>query len=71
MAKHGGPCMGAALRGWKHCRYHASPAVKCCLRLARLSRVQGPEQVKKAKDEKPSEIKGDGFLNGAWHIATP
>jgi len=24
-----------------------------------------------AKDEKPSEIKGDGFLNGTWHIATP
>ena len=24
-----------------------------------------------AKDEKPSEIKGDGFLNGAWHVVTP
>ena len=24
-----------------------------------------------AKDEKPSEVKGDGFLNGAWHVATP
>lgn len=24
-----------------------------------------------AKDEKPSEIKGDGLLNGAWHVATP
>jgi len=24
-----------------------------------------------AKDEKPSEIKGDGFLNGAWRVATP
>lgn len=24
-----------------------------------------------AKDNKPGDIMGDGFLNGAWHIATP
>jgi predicted lipoprotein with Yx(FWY)xxD motif len=24
-----------------------------------------------AKDEKPAEAKGDGLLNGAWHIAMP
>jgi len=23
------------------------------------------------KDTKPGDITGDGFLNGAWHIATP
>jgi predicted lipoprotein with Yx(FWY)xxD motif len=23
------------------------------------------------KDAKPGDITGDGFLNGAWHIATP
>ena len=24
-----------------------------------------------AKDTAPADTKGDGFLNGAWHIATP
>ena len=24
-----------------------------------------------AKDSKPGDITGDGFLNGAWHIAKP
>ena len=24
-----------------------------------------------AKDTGPADVKGDGFLNGAWHIATP
>ena len=24
-----------------------------------------------AKDTMPADTKGDGFLNGAWHIATP
>ena len=24
-----------------------------------------------AKDTRPADVKGDGFLNGAWHIATP
>jgi predicted lipoprotein with Yx(FWY)xxD motif len=24
-----------------------------------------------SKDTKPGDISGDGFLNGAWHIATP
>ena len=24
-----------------------------------------------AKDTKPGDITGDGFLNGAWHLATP
>ena len=24
-----------------------------------------------AKDSKAGDISGDGFLNGAWHIATP
>jgi len=24
-----------------------------------------------AKDAKPGDTMGDGFLNGAWHIATP
>ena len=24
-----------------------------------------------AKDAKPGDITGDGFLNGAWHVATP
>jgi predicted lipoprotein with Yx(FWY)xxD motif len=24
-----------------------------------------------AKDAKPGEINGDGFLNGAWHLAQP
>lgn len=24
-----------------------------------------------AKDQKPGDITGDGFLNGAWHLATP
>ncbi|RZK81519.1 MAG: hypothetical protein EOO66_28185, partial [Methylobacterium sp.] len=24
-----------------------------------------------AKDTKPGDITGDGFLNGAWHIAKP
>ena len=23
------------------------------------------------KDKKPGDITGDGFLNGAWHIAQP
>jgi predicted lipoprotein with Yx(FWY)xxD motif len=23
------------------------------------------------KDKKPGDITGDGFLNGAWHVATP
>ncbi len=23
------------------------------------------------KDQKPGDITGDGFLNGAWHIAQP
>jgi len=23
------------------------------------------------KDTKPGDTSGDGFLNGAWHIATP
>ena len=24
-----------------------------------------------AKDQKPGDVTGDGFLNGAWHLATP
>ena len=24
-----------------------------------------------AKDTKPGDVTGDGFLNGAWHLATP
>lgn len=24
-----------------------------------------------AKDQKPGDITGDGFLNGAWHVAQP
>jgi len=24
-----------------------------------------------AKDQKPGDITGDGFLNGAWHLAQP
>jgi len=24
-----------------------------------------------AKDQKPGDISGDGFLNGAWHLAQP
>ena len=24
-----------------------------------------------AKDQKPGDISGDGFLNGAWHLAMP
>lgn len=24
-----------------------------------------------AKDAKPGDITGDGFLNGAWHLAMP
>ena len=24
-----------------------------------------------AKDQKPGDITGDGFLNGAWHLAMP
>ncbi len=24
-----------------------------------------------AKDQKPGDVTGDGFLNGAWHIAQP
>jgi predicted lipoprotein with Yx(FWY)xxD motif len=24
-----------------------------------------------AKDTKPGDITGDGFLNGAWHLAQP
>ena len=24
-----------------------------------------------AKDQKAGDITGDGFLNGAWHLATP
>ena len=24
-----------------------------------------------AKDMKPGDVTGDGFLNGAWHVAQP
>ena len=24
-----------------------------------------------AKDQKPGDVSGDGFLNGAWHLAMP
>ena len=24
-----------------------------------------------AKDQKPGDVMGDGFLNGAWHLAMP
>jgi predicted lipoprotein with Yx(FWY)xxD motif len=24
-----------------------------------------------SKDSKPGDVTGDGFLNGAWHVATP
>ena len=37
----------------------------------RQSAYKGKPLYTFAKDEKPSEVKGDGFLNGAWHVATP
>ena len=66
MAKHGGPCRGAALRGHTQCRYHVASAVRREQRLARLSRLRTPEQVKRAVRREASRVQRVIWRSNRW-----